>query len=183
MRAALAAGWRRSDLWWERLQERANHNWRQGRRVAASRGFRKARWLAELAFPRDDPRRATSLANAAFAARARGAHRTAARLYDRALALWAGVPAQAEGLAISPRARSSLHHLRLEGRHAETYRANARARIGRLAAETAACLEALAGGVSPPHRLHARWRGEKPAAFGESRKVIAACLLLATDDG
>jgi hypothetical protein len=180
-RAARAAGWRRRDLWWERLQERANRELEAGDTHRAARRFLIAWWLARALLPEADPRRATSLANAGLAARLRGAERTAARRYGDARALWSHVAATLEGIEIRPRARSSLFHLRMELRHGETYRANMRARLGRFVAEAGDALEAIARGEPPSVRLHARWRGEKPAVFDDTRKLLAACLLIATD--
>ncbi len=165
MRAARDAGWRRRDLIWERLQERANRALAEGRRPAALRDFRRAAWLAR----------------AGFAARARGDVRRAVALYAHARALWAEVPAGIATLEVKPRARSSLFHLRMEARHRDTYRANITRRLAAFVAETDASLESLARGAPAPHRHHARWRGEKPAVFDDARKLLGACLLLATD--
>jgi hypothetical protein len=181
MRAARAAGWRRADLAWERLQERANADLAAGDAVRALRGFRRAHWLARAFLPAGDPRRATSLANAAFAARAAGAPARALRDYAEARRLWAVVPATIPSLTVAPRARSSLFHLRMEARHLETFRANQRARLARFVAEADAALAALTRGDPPPVRLASRWKGEKPAVFDDSRKLLAACLLIAGD--
>ena len=72
MRAALNANWRRRELWWERLQEKANADLETGRRRLAYRRFRCAYWIARLGFDGRDPRYATSLANIGFVARERG---------------------------------------------------------------------------------------------------------------
>ncbi len=181
MRAALAAGWRRRDLWWERLQERANRNWVAGDRARALTGFRFAYWLSLAVFPRTDPRRATSLANAAFAARARSASERAQRTYRAALNLWTTAPATLEALHIQRRARSSLFHLRMEAKHWDTYSDNMKTRLGKIMAESEACLAALSRGEAVPHRLYSRWLGEKPSVFDDTRKVLAACLLIASD--
>jgi hypothetical protein len=178
MRAARAAGWRRADLWWERLQERANRDWEAGARARALRGFRRAHWLARALLPAGDPRRATSLANAGFAARAGGARRTAARRYAAAIRLWAGVPPTIGGIELKPRARSSLFHLRLEVAHGATYRASQRARLARFVAEAGTALDAVAAGAPSPVPLFARWKGAKPPVFDDARKLLAACLLI-----
>ena len=182
MRAARAAGWGRSELWWERLQERANAAWEAGDAARAARRFRLAWWLARAALPRADPRRATSLANAALAARQAGADRLAARRYAAALRLWADVPSALDRLELRGRARSSLFHLRLEARHRAAFEANRRTRLARFVVESGETLAAAAAGRPAPHRHFARWRGEKPAAFDDARRLLAACLLLATHD-
>ena len=168
MRLALQAGWRRSDLIWERLMERALS---EGR----ARDLWLADWLARLRFSRGDPRRATA---AAGRARASGRAASAAGLGRRALAEFAGVEAFIETLEIAPRARSSLFHLRMEARHRETYHDNMRLRLNKIAAETAEHLEALTSDARPSHRLFSRWRGEKPSVFDGTRKLLGACLLI-----
>ncbi|MBS3647637.1 hypothetical protein KEU06_03230 [Pseudaminobacter sp. 19-2017] len=177
--AARAAGWSRAELLWERLQDRANHSLSAGDRTRAVRGFRWGWWLAFLAFSRIDPRYATSLANMAAADRITGAEARARRRYEKALQLWAEVPAQADTVEIAPRARSSLFHLRMEARHMQTYEATRRLRLAAFASEAAETLTALSCDRQPPHRHHARWAGERPPVFDGSRRLLAACLLIA----
>ena len=180
--AALAAGWRRCDLEWERLQVAGNLALMDSDETEAAQVFFRAYRLAFLRFSRKDPRYATSLANAALAARLLGREERARRRYGKALKLWAGVPAQIRDLQIKPRARSSLFHLRMEARHWETYRANMEARLATFVQESSECLTAIADDRSPPHRLYARWRGEQPSVFDDSRKLLAAALLIAAYD-
>ncbi|WP_282608665.1 hypothetical protein [Pelagibius sp. Alg239-R121] len=177
--AALAAGWRRCDLEWEQLQEAGNAALLNGEDARAVSLFLKAYRLAFFRFRRGDPRYATSLANAGLAARMRGRKGQADRRYDKAMMLWGQVPNQIGQLQIKPRARSSLFHLRMEARHWETYRANMEARLGGFVGETSECLQAIAQGDKPLHRLYARWRGEQPSVFDDTRKLLAAALLLA----
>jgi hypothetical protein len=181
MRAALKAGWRRPDLWWERLQEAGNRALAEGRQEEAIRSFCRAHWISRFLFARDDPRRATGFANAAFAARLEGAERKAAHGYATACRLWADVPGTLDDMRIQPRARSSLFHLRMEVKHWDTYRANMKTRLGNFVRETDEALAALARREHSPHRLYARWRGEKPSVFDDARKLLSACLLLASD--
>ncbi len=177
--AARAAGWRAVDLRWERLQEGASRAWREGDPERAARLWQAARLLAFFRFRRSDPRYATSLANAAMAARLAGRHARAGRLYARAIRLWSRVPERVADVEPARRARSSLFHLRMEARHWETYRANQRKRLAAFVAEAGAVLEALAEGREPPHRLYERWRGEKPSVFDDARKILSAALLIA----
>lgn len=179
-RAARAAGWGWADLAWERLSERGCAALAAGRPREAARALALTRWLS-LLFRRGDPRRATALANFAVAARLRGRERAFRRRLAAARALWTRVPDGVEGLAFAPRARSSLFHLRMEARHAATFRANRLRRLRALVAETDAALAALAAGAAPPCRLASRWRGEKPAAYDDARKLLSACLLLAAE--
>jgi tetratricopeptide (TPR) repeat protein len=180
--AARAAGWSRAELLWEHLQDRANHSLSAGDRANAVRGFRRAWWLARLAFSREDPCYATSLANMAAADRLMGAEARARRRYEKALQLWAKVPAQADAVEIAPRARSSLFHLRMEARHRQTYEATRRLRLAAFASEAAETLSALACGSQPPHRHHGRWAGERPPVFDGSRRLLSACLLIAVPE-
>lgn len=174
MRRARQAGWNRSDLIWERLMEAGNRAHSEARTGAARRLFRLAGLVAAARFAKGDPRRATAFAARAMTApspaRARGLKR-------RALAEWQGVEAFIAGLEIRPRARSSLFHLRMEMRHRDTYHDNLRTRFRNFAGETRETLEAI-GQAGPGHRHFSRWRGEKPGIFDDTRKLLAACLLL-----
>jgi hypothetical protein len=181
MRAARSAGWRRSDLWWERLQERANGNWLNGKHAFAQWQFRLAWCLSQLAFASDDARSTTSLANLAFCSRRRGGELLAQRQYRQVIEHWSQVPNQIDGMHILPRARSSLFHLRMEARHWDTFRNNTQTRIGLFVAESAECLQALSNAKLPPHRLYSRWAGEKPSVYDDTRKLLGACLLIASD--
>jgi len=176
---ARAAGWRRADLVWERCQEAAAAAWSDNRSDEAVALWRRAARIAVWRMMPGDPRRATSLANLAFADRLRGRDARAARRYARARALWARVPARIAGVEPARRARSSLFHLRMEARHWDTYRDNLRTRMARFAEESAEALAALAAGRPSPHRLAGRWRAEKPPVFDDTRKLLAAALLIA----
>ena len=179
MRAALAAGWRRSDLWWERLSESGNRAFLSGDINAAARAFGRAGWIARLRFAKDDPRRTATLANLAQIDRAQGREARAARRLHAAQEQWRGVEAFIETMTIARRARSSLFHLRMEALHWDTYTDNARIRFRAFAAETAEALAAMEQGAPVPHRLFERWRGEKPSVFDDTRKFFAAALLIA----
>lgn len=177
--AARAAGWRGCDLAWERLQERANAAFREGDCVKASRLWRRAVWLARWRLTRDDPRYATSLANAGTAALLSGNAALARRRYARAFGLWGAAPDWVDAMTVSRRARSSLFHLRMESQHWDSYQADFRRRAMDCAREVAASLDAAAKGLPVPAQLHDRWRAQKPAAFDDFRKFLGAALLLA----
>ena len=181
MRAALAAGWKRRDLWWERLQEQANEALREGQEKQAVRLFRRAHWISYVGFARGDPRQATGFANAAFAARRSGSPGRAERNYKAAIKIWSRAPMVLQTLSIQPRARSSLFHLRMEVKHWDTYPRQHEDAAGQVRrGRTGEGLEALSADAPPPHRLFSRWRGEKPAVFDDTRKILAACLLVAS---
>lgn len=161
------------------MQEAASAAWRAGDAAGAIRLWRAARRLAFWRIRRSDPRYATSLANAAMAARLSGREARARRLYARARRLWQDVPAQVATLEPSRMGRSSLFHLRMEMRHRETYRANHQKRMAAFVAEADAALAALEAGQPPPCRMFERWRGEKPPVHDASRMMLSAVLLIA----
>jgi hypothetical protein len=175
---ARRAGWRSADLKWERLQEQGNARLLLGDGSGAERCFRHAGWVARWRFALSDPRRATTLANLALADRLAGREARAKRRYAKARKLWLGADRWIGGMQIARRARSSLFHLRMEVRHWETYQDNMRNRMRAFAAETAEAMSALEQGKPPPHRLYERWRGEKPSVFDDTRKFLAAALLV-----
>lgn len=178
MHAARAAGWRRTDLYWERLQEKGNACHISGDGKAAAGYWRRASWIARLFFPTDDPRQVTTLANLALADKLTGNEGRAKNRYAKARSLWQNIDGFISGLTISRRARSSLFHLRMEALHWDTYDANMRTRLRAFASETTQALEALEKNRTPECRLFERWRGEKPSVFDDTRKVLAAALLI-----
>ncbi|WP_299845977.1 tetratricopeptide repeat-containing protein [uncultured Roseovarius sp.] len=178
-RVARQAGWSRADILWEGLMEKANAAWVDGARPRAGQLFRRASWVTRLCFARDDLRRATVLANLGIMARATGQGPRAAACFAKAAAQWdACAEVSVAEMQIAPRARSSLFHLRMEARHRDTYHDNMRLRLGKIAAEMRAALEAMAKGEKPGCRLYARWRGERPNVYDDTRKVLGACLLI-----
>ena len=174
--AARAAGWRRSEIWWERLQARAKTRQIAGDVEASARCWMLAHGLGLLCLSREDPRFACGLANAAAAARHRGRLRTAEVRHRRACELWRSVPAWVERIRPAPRARSSLFHLRLARRHADIYRENLQAKLREHVQEATSSLEANtleAPGAKP------RWIRERPPVFDDTRRLLSACYLMA----
>ena len=176
--AALKAGWRAADLDWERLQEEANLRYRSGDAARAAKLWRRAGWIGLWRFRASDPRRATTLANLALADRLAGREARARRRYAKARRIWGEVDSFIAAMRIAPRARSSLFHLRMEAKHRDTYRQNMRVRMTAFARETAEALTALERAEPVTCRLYERWRGEKPAVFDDTRKLLAAALLI-----
>ena len=173
---ARAAGWRRSELWWEGLQSRAKSRQMAGDLDAAARCWMLAHGLALLFLARDDPRFACGLANAAAAAEHRGRLRLAEGRRRRAQALWRSVPAWIEKIRPAPRARSSLFHLRLAKRHAETWRENLRVELRR---QVEGAEASLAAGLLEPPGERCRWERERPPHFDDTRRLLSACYLMA----
>ena len=174
--AARAAGWRRSEIWWERLQALAKSRQSAGDLDVAARYWILAWHLGRLVLPGDDPRFACALANAAAAARHRGRLRVAKERHRRACERWRSVPAWIDRIRPAPRARSSLFHLRLAHRHAETWRENLQAKLRGQVADAAASL--AAGTLEPPGE-RPRWIRERPAVFDDTRRLLSACFLMA----
>ncbi|MBY8974598.1 tetratricopeptide repeat-containing protein [Rhodobacteraceae bacterium NNCM2] len=180
MKTARLSGWRRADLVWERLQEEAHAALEAGEQGRARRAATRAAWIARLRFRASDHRRATSLANLAFFDRLAGRHDRADRRYARAASLWQAAAPGLDHVQIAPRSRSSLFHMRMEIRHADTFRANLTKRLKGFAGETERALHALAAREPVEGRFHGRWRGEKPPVFDDTRRFLAAALLLMT---
>ena len=181
-RIARTRGWKRSDLMWERMQEAANRQYLVGRTISAAMMAFAGHTIACLAFNRSDPRRIASFANMAFGTGALGLSALSIRMYGKALQDWRSVPEQMDKMHILPRARSSLHHQRMELQHWDSYRQNIVKRLRCFVNETGECLEALINRDKVPHRLYSRWRGEKFPVYDDSRKLLAACLLIIADE-
>ncbi|MDE0113731.1 MAG: tetratricopeptide repeat-containing protein [Albidovulum sp.] len=182
MREALFSGWSRWDLVWERLQENANRAIRNDDKLAACARIVAASVLAAVAFSKNDPRAATSVANFAFAANSFGAAKFANWRYRAARNMWNGAGNALNDMKIKPRARSSVFHMRMEIKHRDAYRANMARRMKKFIDETGECLDCLIEKRSVTHRLYSRWRGEKPPLFDDTRKILGACLLLAATE-
>jgi len=177
--AAQAADWSAADLDWEHKSEEALRLVASGRPDQACRLWREALEVARSAFAATDLRLGTSLANAAFCARRAGAASAAAALLVEARGIWDGAEGRIEALMIERRAGNSLFHLRLKLRHRAVYDDNARRRLHGFAHEARARMGAPEENRwAPLHDLE-RWRAERPVRYGEVRKVLAACLLLA----
>lgn len=116
---------------WLQLVEEAVTEWDEGNLGAVERRYREAQRLAQE-FDAVDPRRATGINNLAIVMRLRGKHGEAETLYGRAIEAWQGASEWVDRMRVSPRARSSLFHLRLERKHRDTYDELARKTFQRL---------------------------------------------------
>lgn len=173
--AAQAAGWCVADLEWECRQETAATFAVAGDRRDAERYWRECLTLAQSHFSADDPRLGTSLANVA----AIPDHADAKKLLATAKEIWQLSPLWIDKMRVEQRARSSLHHLRLERHNHRVYQSNARRQLQDIAAMARAL---LAGEIrrTMGEQL-AQWRKEKPPVFGDSRKLLSAGFLLAVE--
>ena len=174
--AARAAGWSSADLCWEQTQEAAARRCIAGDAAAAARRWRRALRLARRHFPADDPRLACALANAARAQLPPDAAQLRA-----AQALWRRSALWVDGISLPQRARSSVHHFRMEQRHRGVYQTHARRALHEAAAQARALLDGEMQ-RSTAQQL-AQWKVSKPPSFDDSRKLLAACLLLAGNVG
>ena len=134
--------------------------------------------IALWRFRATDPRRATTLANLALTDRLAGREGRARRRYARARRIWRETGPFIATMQIARRARSSLFHLRMETKHWDTYQDNMRIRMTAFARETAEALAALEQGQPVACRLYQRWRAEKPPVFDDTRKLLAAALMV-----
>ena len=105
---------------WEAFSAAALEAYRAARREEAVHLWQRAGALARD-FPAGDPRRAASANNHALALLIDQAHESAAAALTSALAAWDEALDWTGGMAVSPVARSSMFHQRLEQRHVETY--------------------------------------------------------------
>ncbi len=105
---------------WEAFSAAALEAYRAAQREEAVHLWRRAGALAQQ-FPSGDPRRAASDNNAALALLIDQDHEGAAAALTSALDAWEGALDWTGAMAVSPVARSSLFHQRLEQHHVETY--------------------------------------------------------------
>ena len=183
-RAALRkAGWSRGDQAWERLQEQGIARHLAGDMAAAEKLWRRAWWVALWRFSWRDMRWATTLANLALADRLAGREGRAMRRYARARRIWAGADRFVATMRIARRAPSPLFPTAMEGSHWDTYTQNTRIRLTVFTRAAATALAALEQGRPVASRLQGRWPAEKPAVFDDTRRLLAAALLVAVPLG
>jgi len=173
------AGWSNAELIWEQIAEAAAECAARGAHEEAEALWQGALEVAREHLEEDDPRRATSLVNAALGEERAGREAAAKRLRAEALAIWSRSGRWLEALRAEPLARSSTFHLRLERKHRGAYDRLARERLLELAAEGRAGIEAHVHGVAAGGDRFSRWRRERPAGFTDARKLAAAVLLMA----
>jgi hypothetical protein len=178
----IAAGWREEDLEWERTCEAAIEKLAAGETEAARSEIARALRIAAANFPENDPRLATSLANQGAALTSAGEGHLAGRTISDALAAWRRVDGWIAKMTAPRVARSSLFHMRMEQRHRATYEERWRVKGTELAAEARDKIDG-AGELSliAPDEASAgiaRWARERPAMLNDTRKLLAAVLLL-----
>jgi hypothetical protein len=179
--APILAGeaWTEADAAWERLQVEAAEAFAAHDLVGATDSWAAALRIARADLEADDPRLATSLANWAFALRLRG-EPVADRLFAEALEIWNQPRVWLARQRLAPRARSSIFHLRLQGRHGGAYDDNLRRRAETLLRDARAATAALAAGAPGRAPDRSVTQAFRSAPLDALRKVLAAAHLLIT---
>ena len=176
-----AAGWSEADLEWEAAIEAAVAALAEGDTATAGDRFAACVGIAR-AFGEFDPRLGTSCANRAAFLAATGRAESAGLLLRDARVAWAGCDSWVAAMTAPRVARSSMFHMRMEQRHRATYEERWREKWAAWVAEARGRL----GGEGPLALLPpaeaaaalARWRREKPAMPNDTRKLMAAAMLL-----
>ena len=137
--------------------------------------------LARASFAADDPRLGTSLANHAHTLRAAGKGVAADDLLKEARTVWSRSPAWIAAMTAPRVARSSMFHMRMEQRHRETYEERWQGKWQELADEAQKKLSVMnsENRKEDAGAALARWRRECPAMLNDTRKLMAAAILLA----
>ncbi len=177
---AKAAGWKKSDLLWEAEFARAAELFVIGESESANLLWARALRRARRGFDSDDPRLAASLANCAAALRAKGRKKQSEKMFAEAKTTLARCGEWIARARPEQTARSSVHHFRMEVKNRAVYRENFRNRLRAFAEEAAVAVCRLEKTENAPLAVSlARWQKEKPPICGDSRKLLAAVLLLA----
>jgi hypothetical protein len=175
------AGWSEAELEWEGLGEAASDALGAGDAEAAKTTAGAALRIARERFEAADPRLATSLVLQALALSAADAAAKTAHLLEDAERIWSACDPWIERLTAPRTARSSMFHMRMEQRHRDTYEERWRVKWAQLAGEARARLAALERGApdaAASTAAAARWRRERPAMLNDTRKLMAAVLLM-----
>lgn len=116
------------ELEWLALTERAAEAFCDDDRAAALDQWLEAVRISAT-FHEHDPRRACSLNNSGVALVLQGDRGAARATLGDALSAWDGACSWVADMALQPRARSSLHHMRMELQHRDRYDGPARKRF------------------------------------------------------
>ena len=181
--ALATAGWCEADIEWERASEAALGSLASDHREEARTSFAQAVRIASAGFSGDDPRLGASLTNHGAALVDAGEKHLSGRTLADAKRVWRDCDAWVAKMSAPRVARSSLFHLRMEQRHRGTYEARWRERWQELVEEARGKVLAADVLTLPPQaeaeEQLARWKRERPAMLNDTRKLMAAVLLLA----
>lgn len=149
-----------------------------GDSAAALQNFGTCVQLARASFEAQDPRLGTSIANFEMSRQGAGT----GELLREAHATWAGCDGWVDKLTAPRSARSSMFHMRMEQIHRDTYEERWRIKWRELVDEARGRMDQLLdGGACQPADAQAcvaRWDRECPAMLNDSRKLMAAVILL-----
>lgn len=173
----IQAGWRPYDLEWEHSTEEAIACAAAGDVEAAKRAASQALRVARASFLTEDSRLGTAVANFGWCLARGGDPEAGNALAREAWQLWSHSDLWIMELRAERVARSSLFHMRMEQRHRAVYEARWRERWTELAGEARGRLAGKAAPVEPVDAL-TRWRRERPAMLNDTRKLMAAAVLL-----
>jgi hypothetical protein len=177
----IVAGWARHDLAWEENAAAHCVALASASEAEAMAHSGACLLLARESLGSDDPRFATSLANHA-AGLARRGDAVASGLWREARDAWPRCKSWIAAMSAPRVARSSLFHMRMEQRHRDTYEERWRLKWRDMAEEAGGRILAAdpAGPADPAIATAAlaRWRRECPAMLNDTRKLMAATLLL-----
>ena len=178
-----AAGWSEADLEWENAAAEALTFLAAGDRPGVRLRFAQCVRIATANFSENDPRLGTSLANHGAALIEAGEAQSSGRTIADAVRIWQGCDSWVAKMTAPRVARSSLFHLRMEQRHRGTYEARWRIKWDELVGEVRG--KVIGEGnlalisKSEAEESLARWKRERPAMLNDTRKLMAAVLLLA----
>jgi hypothetical protein len=179
----LAAGWSPDDLEWENACEAGIERVAAGRLEDAREPLARCVRIAHATFAENDPRLGTSLFNHGAALIAAGEEKASGRTLADAAKVWERCDTWVAAMTAPRVARSSMFHMRMEQRHRATYEERWRVKWAELVAEARGRIAEsgplrLVTAAEAAERL-ARWRRERPAMLNDTRKLMAAVLLLA----
>ena len=178
----LNAGWSEADLNWETALRDGVLACGDGDNASGLLSFGTCVQLARAHFEADDPRLGTSLANFGSCRRAVDQAAGTEDLLREATGVWAGCDGWVDRLTAPRSARSSMFHMRMEQLHRDTYEERWRIKWRELVDEARERMDALHDckqcSASDAQACVARWQRECPAMLNDSRKLMAAVILL-----
>ncbi len=183
----VAARWRPEDLAWEKAAEIAIERLSIGDTEEARSQTAAGVRIATGNFAADDPRLGCSLANHGAVLIASGRGELSGRTIADAIGVWRRCDSWIARMTAPRVARSSLFHMRMEQRHRPTYEARWRVKWAELVEEARGRIAgpdemALISPTEAAEQL-LRWRRERPAMLNDTRKLMAAVILLACRKG
>ena len=138
--------------------------------------------LARAQFETHDPRLGTAVANFGHCRCAMDQETGTGELLREARDIWAGCDGWVDNMTAPRSARSSLFHMRMEQRHRDSYEERWRTKWRELVEEARGHLAGLADGpvcaAAAGQACAERWDRERPAMLNDSRKLMAAVILL-----